>query len=236
VRINRFVALCGNISRRKADEAIKEGRVSVNGRIVREFVDVDPQKDLVCLDDKRLRLPEGHLYLAFYKPPGFLVSNSSSDGKPLITSFFRDIERKLIFVGRLDFLSEGLLLVTSDGEFAHMVMHPAYEVEKVYLVKTKKPVKAALLKRMERGVQLEDGFFKPVQIRKTQQPQWLLIGIKTGRNRIIRRFFAHFNIPILRLKRIAIGNIELGSLQPGQYRHLTPLELRAFRKLIKRKG
>ncbi len=235
MRINRFVAACEGISRRKADELVKEGRVRLNGAPVTSFIDVDPLKDRVELDGKTLKLPEKKLYFAFYKPPFVLTAHHDPDGRRVAAGFFNDINEKLIFVGRLDYMSEGLLIVTNDGEFANMVMHPKFKIRKVYLVKTKEKLPGKLLKKMEKGVLLEDGFFRPLKIEKTSNPNWILVAIDTGRNRILRRFFAHFRVPILRLKRIAIGDIELGDLKEGSYREIPPEIIRKMKSQLKQR-
>ncbi len=231
MRINRFIAACKGISRRKADEFIKAGRVSVNGSPVNSFIDVDPDKDTVELDGETLKFESNRVYFAFYKPTRVLSSHSDPEGRATVCDFFRDVDtKKLICVGRLDYMSEGLLIVTNDGEFANLMMHPKFKIRKVYLVKTEEALPGKLLKKMEKGVVLEDGFFKPLKVEKTSNPHWLLVAIDTGRNRILRRFFKYFDIPILKLKRIAIGDIELGDLKEGSYKTISDELIRKLKK------
>jgi len=128
------------------------------------------------------------------------------------------------------------LLVTNDGEFANLVMHPSFKIRKTYLVKTNQPLRAKLLKKMSEGVLLEDGFFKPLVLKKSANPNWIIIVIDTGRNRIIRRFFKAFDVKIDKLKRIAIGNIELKDLKEGSYRELSKEEIEQLKRIACKKA
>ncbi len=234
MRVNRYLAQALNVSRRKADELVKEGRVKLNGKVLKDFVDIN-EDDSVEVDGEPVRIEKGRkLYFAFYKPPFVISSSKDEEGRQTVCDFFKGFEQKLICVGRLDYLSEGLLIVTNDGKFANLLMHPKYKVRKTYLIKTKDTVGADLLKRMSRGVGLEDGFFKPLSIKKTKNPNWIVVSIDSGRNRVLRRFFKAFNVGILKLKRIAIGDVELGSLKEGEYRELEKREVESLKKLAYR--
>ncbi len=231
MRINRYLAQALNISRRKADELVKDGRVKLNGKVLKDFVDVD-ENDTVEVDGESVRIEKGRkLYFAFYKPPFVVSSTKDSEGRRTVCDFFKGFEQKLICVGRLDYLSEGLLIVTNDGKFANLLMHPKYKVRKTYLIKTRDVIGADLLKRMSKGIELEDGYFKPLTIKKTKNPNWIVVSIDSGRNRILRRFFKAFNVGILKLKRIAIGDVELGSMKEGEYRELEKREVESLKKL-----
>ncbi len=225
MRINRFIAGCINISRRGADSLIKNGEVKLNGKVIKDFADIDEEKDIVEINGERLRLHRVKHYFAFYKPPFVLSATKDESGKAVVCDYFRDVDEKLICIGRLDYLSEGLLLVTNDGDFANMVMHPRFKIRKTYLIKTKNRLFEEEIRKMSRGVRLEDGFFKPLNIKLTKDPFWVVTAIDSGRNRVLRRFFKAFNVPILKLKRIAIGSIELGDLGMGMYRKIDPHEL-----------
>ncbi|AEA33235.1 pseudouridine synthase [Hippea maritima] len=229
MRINKYIATALKISRREADNYVKEGRVKVNGKSITSFVEVDGS-DKVEVDGELLSLNKKKSYFAFYKPPFVISSTKDNEGRTTVCDFFKNIEEKLICVGRLDYLSEGLLIITSDGEFANLLMHPRFKIRKTYLVKTKGPIKTETLKAMSKGVNLEDGFFRPIRIKKTNSPNWVLISIDTGRNRIIRRFLKKFDIKIDKLKRIAIGNIELGNLRNGEFRELTKQEIETIKR------
>ncbi len=225
MRINKFIASCINISRRGADTLIKDGRIKINGEVIRDFKDIEPDKDIVELDGKVLKMEINKLYFAFYKPPFVLSATKDISGKAVVCDYFKDVEGKLICIGRLDYLSEGLLLVTNDGDFANKIMHPRFKIRKTYLIKTKEPLQQNTIKKLSEGVNLEDGFFKPVDIKTTKDPFWVIVSIESGKNRILRRYFSLFDIPISKLKRIAVGNIELGNLKPGKYRTIKPEEL-----------
>ncbi len=225
MRINKFIASCINVSRRDADKLIKNGRIKLNGRTLYDFVQIDPLQDIVELDGEILSLQKDKLYFAFNKPPFVLSATKDSTNKAVVCDYFKDIDSKLICVGRLDYLSEGLLIVTNDGEFANKIMHPRFKIRKTYLIKTKEPLNKSTLNKLAEGAHLEDGFFKPLSAKQTKDPLWVVVSIDSGKNRILRRLFAYFDIPLSRLKRIAIGNIELGSLKAGEYRALTTDEV-----------
>ncbi len=228
MRINKFIASSVGISRRNADKLIREGRISVNGKTIYDFFDINPDKDIVELDGKQINLQKEQYYFAFYKPPFVLSANTDNSGKAVVCDYFKEISGKLICVGRLDYLSEGLLIVTSDGDFANKIMHPRFKIRKTYLIKTKEPLNEQTIRKLSKGANLEDGFFKPVSVKHTKDPLWTVVAIDSGKNRILRRLFKYFDIPISKLKRIAIGNMELGDLQPGQYRKINKRELENF--------
>ncbi len=233
MRVNKYIAKCINISRRKADEYIKNNLVKVNGEIIQKFIDIDENVDIVEVDGKVIKLSSKQYYFAFYKPPFVLSATQDDSQKSVVCDYFKDIKEKLICVGRLDYLSEGLLLVTNDGEFANIVMHPKFKIRKTYLVKTKNRLSKELINKMSKGITLSDGFFKPIKMQMTDNPFWVLVSIDTGRNRIVRRFFSEFGVSILKLKRISIGNIELGDLKSGEYRNLSESEIQMTKKISK---
>ncbi|WP_025270599.1 pseudouridine synthase [Hippea sp. KM1] len=230
MRINKYLAEALKISRRKADEYVKNRRVKVNGKTINGFIDVK-ETDVIEVDGEVLSLDKERLYFAFNKPPFVISSTSDEENRKTVCDFFEGIDKKLICVGRLDYLSEGLLIVTNDGDFANMLMHPRFKIKKTYLIKTARRLSEEELENLRRGATLEDGFFKPLKVQRTNNDRWILISINTGRNRIIRRFLKRFDIKIEKLKRIAIGNIELGNLKKGSYRKLTQEELSSIRKL-----
>jgi 23S rRNA pseudouridine2605 synthase len=225
MRVNKFIASSINISRRAADDYVKAGRVSVNGKIINNFIDIDEKNDVVIVDGNIVKPAAEKLYFAFYKPAYVLTAVRDSSKRKVVCDYFKNFNEKLICVGRLDYLSEGLLIVTNDGNFANMVMHPKFKIRKTYLIKTKSRLSEEEIKEMSRGVRLEDGFFKPLDIKLTKDSFWVVTAIDSGRSRVLRRFFKAFNVPILKLKRIAIGSIELGNLEMGMYRKIDPNEL-----------
>lgn len=229
-RIQKILAQAGIASRRKAEELITEGRVTVNGKIAILGMKADIEKDYIKVDGKLLR-PERKIYLIFNKPRGVVTSLYDPEGRLTIKDFIKDIKLRVFPVGRLDYDSEGLLLITNDGDFAHSILHPSKKISKTYLVKIKGIPTEEKLQTLRKGVRLEEGLTAPakvVKIRESDKNCWLQITIYEGKKRQVRRMLEKIGHPVLRLKRIAIGNLKLGSLKPGQFRYLMPDD---FKKL-----
>ena len=236
VRLNRYLSMCGVASRRKADELILQGRVKVNGIVVKELGwKIDPRKDVVEVDSKEVKPPR-YRYIALYKPCCYLTAlGPSKEGKKTLDELLKDIPERVYPAGRLDYNAEGLLILTNDGELANRIMHPRYKLPKTYLVWVRGKVSGQVLEAMRKGAELEDGFAKPDSVRlvKAQRDKSLLeIVFHEGRKHIVKRFTAKFGHKVLRLKRTAIGPIKLGKLKPGQWRDLTKEELRALKKAL----
>ncbi len=228
--------MCGVASRRRADELIRQGRVKVNGIVVKELGwRVDPEKDVVEVDSKQVKPPRKR-YIALYKPCCYLTAlGQSKDGKKTLDELLKDLPEKVYPAGRLDYNAEGLLILTNDGELANRIMHPRYKLPKTYLVWVSGKVNEKSLQDMKKGTELEDGFAKPDSVRmvKVQKDKSLLeVVFHEGRKHIVKRFMAKFGHKVLRLKRTAIGPIKLGKLKPGQWRDLTREELKALRKVV----
>jgi len=222
--------MCGVSSRRKADQLIKEGRVKVNGQVVRDLgVKIDPELDRVEVDGKEVR-PLRKRYIILNKPCCYLTQlGKSQSGKKTIEELIKDIPERVFPVGRLDYNTEGLLILTNDGELANRVLHPRYKLPKVYLALVKGKVSKNTLRKMKRGIELEDGFAVPddVRIVRYEGDNTLLeITFHEGRKHIVKRFLASFGHPVIKLKRIAIGPLTLGKLPPGKWRDLSERELR----------
>lgn len=223
MRLNRYLAACGLGSRRKVEQLIKDGFISVNGNSVKDFIDIDPDNARVLYKGKLIR-PQNKLYIAFYKPP-FVISSVKDSTYQCIGDFFNHLDVRVFPVGRLDYLSEGLIFVTNDGSFANRVAHPSKKVKKIYLIKTKKQLENNMLEKLSKGAMLEDGFFKPLFISFTENKLWIKLSMDSGRNRVVRRFFKKFEIGIAVLKRVSIGGVKLGNLRPGEYRFLEKNEI-----------
>jgi len=223
MRLNRYLASCGLGSRRKVEELIKKGTIAVDGNIVREFIDIDPYSSKVTYKGRLLTI-ESKVYFAFYKPP-FVISSVRDSTRRCIGDFFKHLDTRVFPVGRLDYLSEGLILITNDGLFANKIAHPASKIKKTYLVKTKDQIDDKVLSVLSKGTILEDGFFKPISISFTHNRLWIKLTMDSGRNRVIRRFFKKFSIGIETLKRVSIGCVKLGNLMPGEYRLLEKNEI-----------
>ena len=235
MRLNRFLSECGITSRRKADNLIKAGRVTVNGEVVRALGSVvDETTDTVALDGKPVRA-ERKRYVALNKPPFYLTSlKSMEDGKKTITSFLGDIEERVYPVGRLDYDSEGLLILTNDGELANRIHHPRYKVVKTYLAEILGKMPDDLEAALGDGTEIEKRFTKPDSVRvlaASASRARASISFHEGRKHLVKKYFEAFNLRVMRLKRISCGSVRLGELGKGMWRDLNPGELRSLRKM-----
>lgn len=233
MRLQRMVALASELSRRAAEVAIEKGLVTVGGEVVRTLgTTVDPIRDRVCLRGKVLRIEGQRNYLAFNKPRGCIVTKSDPRNRPTIWEYLKGWREKLNSVGRLDFYSEGLLLLTDDGDFLNRLTHPRHEVWKVYHVRVQGIPSTSTMKMLREGVMLSDGKTLPAKVQRIDKgdPNALMeIGIKEGRNRQVRRMFDSVGHAVTRLKRVAIGPVKLGRLRPGQWRRLSADEVDSLR-------
>ena len=230
IRLQRFLSMAGVASRRDAEELIRAGRVTVNGVRAELGMKVNPETDRGEVDGKPVRLRTRHYYLALHKPPGYLSTLEDPQGRKTIVDLLPAALRaeRLYPAGRLDNDSEGLMLLTTDGEWAHRVMHPSHGHEKEYLVLVSGRPERHALQRLEEGIELDGEKTAPAQIvvRRTDgRNTWLTVVLREGRKRQIRRMFEAIGHPVLRLIRQRIGPVRLGRLKPGQYRPLTPREI-----------
>jgi 23S rRNA pseudouridine2605 synthase len=228
VRLHVYMARCGVASRRKCEEIISQRRVSVNGSVVtRQGVLVGPD-DAVTLDGRRI-YPVRHLvYLVLHKPQGFLCSNHDPEGRSLAIDLIKPIyQQRLFHVGRLDYLSSGLILFTNDGEFARTVSHPSTRIEKEYLVETKKPVDREFLEAYKRGIVIEGERYRLKEY-ELVSPHTVRLVLEEGKNREIRNVFTNRNIAVKRVHRVRIGCITIKGLPPARFRQLTDREVKWF--------
>ena len=224
VRLQKFMADCGVASRRACEALIDEGRVKVNGKIVKtQGVKIDPINTKVEVDDELISATKTKTYLAFNKPAGILSTMSDPEGRPSLQDFFGSWPVRLFHVGRLDKESEGLIILTNDGQWAHESTHPSFGVEKTYLVQTEEPISRSAFQNLMEGVELEDGLAKPISV--ARRGAMIEVVIHEGRNQIVRRMFDALGYPVERLIRTAIGSIKLGELPPGKWRSLNSVEL-----------
>ncbi|MBW1974971.1 MAG: rRNA pseudouridine synthase [Deltaproteobacteria bacterium] len=225
IRLQKFIALAGLTSRRKAEEWIHEGRVQVNGETVTEMgITVDPETDEVRVDGKVVRPASRKVYLAMYKPRFCVTTLHDPQGRPTVMDFLRDVKERVYPVGRLDFDSEGLLLFTNDGQLAHRLIHPSFGVEKEYIVLVKGHPGKWFFKKWREGVYLEEGKTAPARvevIKRERTRTWLKVIIHQGWYRQIKRMGLVTGHPVLRIKRVRYGPIQLGDLKPGHYRELS---------------
>ncbi|WP_040208286.1 23S rRNA pseudouridine(2605) synthase RluB [Neobacillus jeddahensis] len=234
-RLQKVIARAGIASRRKAEELIKEGHVKVNGKVVRELgVKVTPS-DKVEVDEIQIEKEEP-VYFLLYKPRGVISSVSDDKGRKVVTDFFSNFKERIFPVGRLDYDTSGLLLLTNDGEFANLLMHPKNEIDKVYVAKTKGIPQREDLRKLEKGIRLEDGKTAPAKVKllsadKKKQTAIVEIAIHEGRNRQVRRMFEAIGNEVLKLKRERYGFLNLNGLKAGEARELTPHEVKQLRAL-----
>ncbi|AHI06886.1 putative pseudouridylate synthase [Bdellovibrio bacteriovorus W] len=225
VRLNKLIADSGLASRRHADRMIEEGQVTVNGKKVYELgVKVDPAIDRILVQGKPLRKPLSQkLYLMFNKPPGVLTTMEDPFDRPTVAHYLGDVPGRVFPVGRLDWDSEGMILLTNDGDFANKIMHPKTEVTKTYLVKLDGKPDASHLEKLRRGVTIVGGRVSARHIEriskagdnKSKKYEWYKIVITEGKNRQIRQMFHKVGFDVLKLQRVAIGRLRLGALKVG---------------------
>lgn len=227
-RLQKILARAGYGSRRSCEELIKAGRVKVNGRVAELGAKADPASDQITLDDQPISAPEKYVYLVLYKPRNVISAVNSPDRRKTVRDLVPIAER-IFPVGRLDVDSEGLVLMTNDGRLANRLTHPRYGHEKEYHVLVARKPDEEQLETWRRGVVLEDGFRTapaPVRLlRHEGKGAWLRVVLKEGRKRQIRETASRIGLPVVKLIRVRMGSLELGSLQPGQWRYLTENEL-----------
>lgn len=219
-KLQKFLASAGIASRRKAEEIIAQGKVKINGEVatIGDRVDDD---DRVIYKNKVVR-PQTHVYLAFYKPRGYITSLSSKQGKS-ITPFIKKMPGKVFPVGRLDKDSEGLLLLTNDGDWANELAHPSHDHEKEYIVQLNAPITEEIIKDFSKGMRLDGRKLRPVRVKSTTKNKKLVtLVLKQGLNRQIRRMFEAKKIKVTYLKRVRVRGYHLGDLEPGQYKNIKP--------------
>lgn len=231
-RLQKVLAHAGLGSRRTCERMITDGRVEVNGTLVVELgTRVDPEKDEIRVDGSRIILDESHLTIALNKPAGAESTMADPEDKITLADFTRRYNTRLFHVGRLDVATEGLILLTNDGELAHRLAHPSYEVPKTYLARVKGKVQRGLVRQFKDGIELDDGIAQAdsVTIKETSpQASIVELTIHDGRNRIVRRMFEAAGHPVEQLVRTQVGPIRLGDLRPGRSRIITGEELRSL--------
>ena len=235
-RLQKILAHAGFASRRKAEDLIVAGRVSVNGATVTELGSkADLSVDKVKVDGQLVTTPEHFVYFAFNKPKNVVTTVRDPEGRETVMKFFKGMKQRIYPVGRLDYASEGLLLLTNDGDFANTLTSPASHVTKTYLAKIKGVLTSEQEETFRRGIPMHGRKTAPAGlklIRKGDNP-WYEVRLIEGRQNQIRIMFKHFNHLVEKLKRVKIGFLDLGTLKPGAYRTLTNAEVARFRKLMK---
>ncbi|MGN0778985.1 MAG: pseudouridine synthase [Aristaeellaceae bacterium] len=235
MRLQKYLALSGVASRRASEKLIAEGHVAVNGQVITEMgVQVDEVSDRVTVDGVPVHLEEEKHYLAYNKPIGEVTTVSDPEGRATVMDKFRDYPVRLYPVGRLDYDSEGLLLLTNDGELMNNLLHPSKEVNKTYLAKVSNHVDDDALRRLRAGVTLDDRLTSPANVRLVRHEAFdsiVLVTIHEGRYRQVRRMFEAVGHQVVQLKRVGFGAVQLGDLPRGQWRHLTDAEIKRLKEL-----
>ncbi|UIN29578.1 pseudouridine synthase [Microbacterium binotii] len=238
VRLQKALANAGVASRRVAEQYIVEGRVRVNGTVVTELGSrIDPETDLVDVDGVAVEFDQSKRYVMLNKPTGVVSSMGDDRGRRDLREFTRDFEERLYNVGRLDADTSGLLLLTNDGELAHVLAHPSFGVTKVYIAKVDGRVSAQTIAALTRGFELEDGFIRADKARLLDASgtnSLVELTLHSGRNRIVRRMMASVGHPVLELVRRQFGPLHLGTLPAGRMRELTKIERGALLTLARR--
>ena len=236
MRLQKYMAMCGVAARRKCEEIIAAGRVSVNDTIITEMGTQVEDGDVVKVDGAVIRLEEEKRYILYHKPAGEVTTVSDEKGRETVMDRFRDFPVRIYPVGRLDYDSEGLLLLTNDGELAQRLTHPSCEVDKVYLARVTGNPSNEAIDRMRRGVYMEGDERRtyPAEVRVIRDEALfsdILVTIHEGRNRQVRRMFDAVGHKVLLLRRVRFGTLELGALRRGEWRELTSEEIRALQAL-----
>jgi 23S rRNA pseudouridine2605 synthase len=237
IRLHVYMARAGVAARRKCEQLMTEGRVAVNGHTVRDLgTTIDPEHDKVTLDGRRVA-PETQIYLLLHKPRGYVTTVHDPQGRPTVMSLLGEDHPRLFPVGRLDFNTDGVLLLTNDGDLANRLMHPRYGVAKTYHAKLQGELSPAALAQLAEGVRLEDGSkTQPATVRVLESESkhpWIEITIKEGKNRQVHRMAEAVGNSVVKLSRVRYGPLTVEDLRPGRWRPLTARELGALRALAK---
>lgn len=231
IRLNKFLSSCGVASRRRSDELIREGKIAINGKTVTTpGVVVNERKDKVSYDGKELTLPSSFVYIKLNKPKGYICSASDEKGRKTIYDLIKTEER-LFSIGRLDYDTEGLIILTNDGDFANQVAHPSYSIEKEYQVTIEGKILESELAVMRKGAIVDGERMPPARVKlisADEKTTKLSVVINEGQNRQVRRMFEAIGKVIILLKRVRIGQVRLGGLSRGEYRDLREDELNAL--------
>lgn len=233
VRLNKFISGSGHASRRKTDELISEGRVSVNGRTITELgTKINPETDIVKVDGEVIRNKGRLIYILLNKPAGYITTTSDEKNRPTVIDLVK-IRERIYPVGRLDYETEGLLLLTNDGDLANKLMHPKHEVEKTYLVKVNRSMDEKAIKRLTEGVAIEGRKTSKAKVSiipKTENKQFR-ITIHEGRNRQVRKMLESVGLFVRKLKRIEYAGLNLKGMRMGDWRELSKIEIKMLKSI-----
>ena len=239
MRINKYIASCGVASRRKAEELILNKKVKVNGRIIEELsFQVDEKRDIVEVDGERISLDEKEVYILLNKPEGYITTVKDQFDRPNVIDLLSGVSERVYPVGRLDYETSGLLLLTNDGDLTFKLTHPKHEIDKTYIAMVKGELTSDEIQNFKSGLYIEDYKTAPAKLRvlyydKNKDISKLEIKIHEGKNRQVRKMCKAINHPVLRLKRVAMGKITLNDCKVGEYRHLTEAEVNYLKSIYR---
>ena len=228
MRLNKYIAESGFCSRRKADELISQNRVTINKDTAKLGMEVR-DGDIVRIDGEKIKVDTDYEYYLLYKPKKVICTNSDNFARRLAVDFIRS-KKRLFTYGRLDYMTEGIILVSNDGDTYNKVMHPRKKLFKTYIAKLDKPIEDKDLARLEKGILIDGQKTAPAKIKKTDDAE-VKVSIFEGRNRQIRKMFENLHYNVKELKRVTIGEFKIGNLQPGEYRKLTEDEIEYIKNL-----
>lgn len=237
MRINKYIASCGVASRRKAEELILNKKVKVNGRLIEELsFQVDEYKDTVEVDGVKISLDEETVYILLNKPEGYITTVKDQFDRPSVLDLVSDIKERVYPIGRLDYETSGLLLLTNDGDLTYKLTHPKHEVDKTYVARVKGKLTKEEIERFKTGLKIEDYTTAPAKLKvikydEQRDSSLLEIKIHEGKNRQVRKMCKAINHPVLRLRRSAMGKIKIGDCEIGKYRYLTEDEIKYLKNL-----
>ena len=236
-RLQKILARAGISSRRKAEELILEGRVTINGSVVLELgTKADPTHDVISLDNMVIAAAENKVYVMLNKPPGYITSLSDPEGRPTVMNIVNRIPERIVPVGRLDYETEGLLILTNDGDFSQLLQHPRFQIERCYRVKVKGMPSPVVIEKLKNGVYIDNVKTNKCGIKlldRLDKNTWLEVRLKEGRNRQIRKMFEVVGYAAIRIIRISFGPLELGALPVGSFRFLSKKEIDMIKDLEK---
>lgn len=237
MRINKYIASCGVASRRKAEELILNKKVKVNGRLIEELsFQVDEYKDTVEVDGVKISLNEETVYILLNKPEGYITTVKDQFDRESVLDLVTDIKERVYPIGRLDYETSGLLLLTNDGDLTYKLTHPKHEVDKTYVARVKGKLTPDEIKMFKSGLKIEDYVTAPAKLKVIRYDEktnvsLLEIKIHEGKNRQVRKMCKAINHPVLRLKRTAMGKIRIGECEIGKYRYLTEDEVKYLKSI-----
>ncbi|HBA86906.1 MAG TPA: pseudouridine synthase [Geobacter sp.] len=233
-RLQKILSQAGIASRRESESIILDGRVAVNGTVVTELgTKADPDTDTITVDGKPVAIEEKRVYILLYKPVGYMTTMKDPEGRPIVSDLLKEVKERVYPIGRLDYNTEGLLLLTNDGALANTLMHPSHEVDKGYLVRVSGQVSAVQIKKLSDGVKLEDGMTAPAKVApfsESENNTWISITIHEGRYRQVRRMCEAVGLSVVRLKRARYDFLEIGEMKPGEFRFLSAEEVAKLKR------